>query len=367
MKRMLIITNLPSPYRVQFFNELAADFDLTVLFAERNEDDEKRDAAWFSSGENRFHAVSLNRRLSLPGGQYLCLDVLDWLKRPFDEIILFGYGLPTFLLAAGWLKLHGKKFSMELDGGLLAPESRAKELLKRAAIGSASQWFSSGKTTDAFLLHYGAKREGLRFYPFSSLRNEDILQALPAASEKEALRRELGMTERHIILAIGQFIPRKGFDVLLKAATFLLPDTGIYFVGGEPTQEYLTLAEHAGSAGIHFVGFRSKQELAKFYRSADVFVLPTREDIWGLVINEAMGYGLPVVTTDRCVAGLELVEDGKNGYLVPIEDAALLAQRINDVLSGDTAAMGRASLEKIRPYTIQSMARVHAKILGGGE
>ena len=98
-------------------------------------------------------------------------------------------------------------------------------------------------------------------------------------------------------------------------------------------------------------------------QAVDVFVLPTREDIWGLVINEAMAYGLPIVTTDRCVAGVELVENGVNGYVVPVEDETALADSLKRVLSGDTAAMGSASLEKIRGYTIENMAKAHVAFL----
>ncbi len=89
-------------------------------------------------------------------------------------------------------------------------------------------------------------------------------------------------------------------------------------------------------------------------------MLPTREDIWGLVINEALAYGLPTITTDRCVAGLELIENGVNGYVVPVEEAQSLAEKINAVLSGDMQQMGEASLQKVRPYTLENMARTHA-------
>ena len=62
--------------------------------------------------------------------------------------------------------------------------------------------------------------------------------------------------------------------------------------------------------------------------AADAFVLPTREDIWGLVINEAMAYGLPVVTTDRCNAGLELIKNNVNGYVVHVDDKGELAKKL---------------------------------------
>ena len=166
-----------------------------------------------------------------------------------------------------------------------------------------------------------------------------------------------------MVLAIGQFIHRKGFDVLLQSAASVNPDTGIYIVGGEATEEYKRLREELGAEHVHFLGFQKKNRLAEFYKAADVFVLPTREDIWGLVINEALAYGLPTITTDRCVAGLELIEDGVNGYIVPVEDATALAEKINAVLAADLEKMGTAALEKIRPYTLENMAKTHVEIL----
>ena len=118
-------------------------------------------------------------------------------------------------------------------------------------------------------------------------------------------------------------------------------------------------------SNVHFVGFQSKDALAEYYRSADLFVFPTREDIWGLVVQEAMAYGLPVVTTDKCVAGLELIEPGLNGYLVPGENVPALGDAVEQALSGDLAGMGRAALETIRPYTIEAMAKFHGDLLGG--
>jgi glycosyltransferase involved in cell wall biosynthesis len=95
-------------------------------------------------------------------------------------------------------------------------------------------------------------------------------------------------------------------------------------------------------------------------------VLPTREDIWGLVINEALAYGLPTITTDRCVAGLELIRDGVNGYVVPVEDIDALSEKIKAVLASDLEAMGKAALESVGPYTLENMARTHAEIFESG-
>ena len=361
MKRVLFLTNYPSPYRVRFFDELGKRMEVTVLFADRIEDKKHRNAGWYVPSQGSFRSVQLKKTLSVKSNS-LCLEVTKWLKQPFDHIVVCGYSNPTVIFAMAWLKAHRIPFWMEVDGGLIREDTAWKHRIKSLLVGAPDRWLSSGRYTTRYLAHYGAKPERIFEYPFSSLEEADLQPQLAAREEKEALRQELGITEPHCLLAIGQFIHRKGFDVLLKAAASLPATAGIYIVGGEPTEEYLQLRRELGLENVHFLGFQTKQTLVKFYKAADVFVLPTREDIWGLVINEAMAYGLPVITTDRCVAGLELVEENVNGYIVPVGSVEALAEKMQKILTCDLRAMGEASLEKVRPYTIETMARVHAQI-----
>ena len=365
MKRVLFLTNYPSPYRVRFFDELGKRMDVTVLFADRIEDKKHRNAGWYVPSAGSFRSVQLKKTLTVKSNS-LCLEVRKWLTKDFDHIVVCGYSNPTVILAMAYMRLKKIPFWMEVDGGLIRQDAPWKHRLKSMLVGCPDSWLSSGRSTTKYLAHYGAEEEKIFEYPFTSLEEKDLLPAITAPEEKAALRQELGIGEKYCLLAIGQFIHRKGFDVLLKAAAQLPKDAGVYLVGGEPTEEYIALRQELGLDNVHFLGFQNKQTLVKFYRAADVFVLPTREDIWGLVINEAMAYGLPVITTDRCVAGLELVEDGVNGYIVPVRDVEALAEKMNRILEQDLPAMGRASLEKIRPYTIENMAKVHEDIFENG-
>ena len=366
MKRVLFLTNYPSPYRVRFFDELGKKMDVTVLFADRIEDKKHRNASWYVAGEGNFKAVQLERKVASVGSNALCVDVTQWVKKDFDAIVVCGYSNPTAIYAMAYMRLHKIPFYMEVDGGLIRQEKKAKYLVKKGLVTLADKWLSTGRYTTKYLVHYGAKKENVIEYPFSSLLEKELLPEMVAEAEKAELRRELEIPEEKMVLAIGQFIHRKGFDVLMKAAKELEADAGIYIVGGEPTEEYLQMRQELGLEKVHFLGFQNKQTLVKFYKAADLFVLPTREDIWGLVINEAMAYGLPVITTDRCVAGLELVEEGVNGYIVPVGDEKALAEKMVLALGSDLRKMGAASLEKIRPYTIENMAKVHGEILESG-
>ena len=365
MKRVLFLTNYPSPYRVHFFDELGKYMDVTVLYSDRVEDIKHRNAAWFEEGDHGFRAVRLTPKFRL-GRRYLCFDVLPWLKKEFDAIVVCGYSSPTAILAMVWLRLHRIPFYMEVDGGLIRQDSKVKHFVKKSLVCLANRWLSTGIHTTKYLVHYGAREAQVTQYPFSSLYEKDILKAVLTSEEKEAFRLVLDIPEKHMILAIGQFIHRKGFDVLMHAAKELDPDVGIYIVGGEATDEYRKLREELGLPNVHFLSFQKKERLALLYKAADLFVLPTREDIWGLVINEALAYGLPTITTDRCVAGLELIENGVNGYVVPVGDAAALAEKIKAVMASDREAMGKAALEKIRPYTLENMAKTHVEIFESG-
>ena len=99
-------------------------------------------------------------------------------------------------------------------------------------------------------------------------------------------------------------------------------------------------------------------DVRKYYHAADCFVLATRGDTWGLVINESMAAGLPVITTKKCVAGCCLIEDDVNGYLVEADNVEELAQAICKLHHDEATRflMGRNNLEKISKYTIENMA-----------
>ena len=365
MKKILFLTTYSSPYRVRFFDELGKQAEVTVLFSDRKEAQSHRAGSWFEESQGCFQSVQLEKSMGSIRGKQLCWDVIGWLKKPWDHIIICGYSSPTAILAMKYLRMKKIPFYLEVDGGVIRPDSGLKYRFKKNLVGGASGWLATGEYTKKYLVHYGADPDRTYTYPFTSLMEQDLRSSPASREEKQALRRKLSMEESRIILSVGQFIHRKGFDVLLQAAAKLPPDTGIYIVGGLPTEEYLQMHRELGLTNVHFAGFKKKEQLQEYYLASDLFVLPTREDIWGLVINEAMACGLPVVTTDQCVAGLELVENGVSGYIVPAGQAEPLAEKMLAVLRGDPLAMGAAALKKIRPYTTENMAAVHMEILEG--
>lgn len=357
--RFLFLANVPSPYRVAFFNTLSRDCCLTVLY--QLHASAERDDKWKADQEGDYQTVFLKGKAT-DVDKALCPGVISWLEKGWDAIVISGNSSPTELLAISWCKLRRIPYCLEGDGAFAKSGKGFKERVKAQSIRGAALYLSTCQELDKYYLHYGARPDALRRYHFSSLRETDILPAPVSREHKLALRKVLGVPEEKMLLSVGQFIPRKGFDVLLQAVNTLDKHIGIYIVGGTPTEEYLTYARENDLTNVHFVGFKTKQELEQYYLAADLFVLPTREDIWGLVVGEAMSCGLGVITTNMCNAGLTLIENGKNGFLVPPEDVHALRMAITDAIV-HSAAFGAAALETIRPYTVETMAADHLHIL----
>lgn len=360
MKKVLYLTNYPSPYRVSFFTKLGKICDLTVMFEESVEEQRHRDIRWFNQNYENFKPVFLSKKTVL--GKKYCPDAIKWIKKDFDIILMGMYSTLTAQLSILYMNFHHIPFIIETDGGYCKSGQGFTEYWKKKLISSASMWFSPSKISDDYLAFYGANKRNIIRYPFSSLSESDILERCVDDTEKKQLKKELGIEDKFVVMTVGQFIHRKANDVLIRAASKMKNDAEILIVGGKPTQKYLDLVDELNLKNIRFIDFKPKEVLANYYKISDVFVLPTREDIWGLVINEAMAYGLPVISSEKCVAALELVEDDKNGYIIPVEDDKALAEKIDILIENGQKRkiMGQNSLSKIRKYTIESMVKIHS-------
>ena len=360
--RILFITNIPSPYRVDFFNELGKQCELTVCYERQSAGD--RDVRW-QSNDAIYYTAHFTKAKSFGYDKTIGFDLIKEIKRnSFDYLIITGYSSPSVMLAIIYCRLHHIPYILESDGGFYKSEQGLKFLLKKVLLCAAQVHLTTCEEHIAYLeKELKIPRVKIYKYSFTSLKNDDIAKEPSTNEEKLKLREELGITEQKVVLSVGQFIYRKGFDVLLNAAKQLSEDLGVYIIGSIPTAELINQKERLGLSNVHFMDFKQKEELKKWYRAADLFVLPTREDIWGLVINEAMAQGLPVITTNKCIAGLELVDDS-NGKIVEVGCADEIAKSIYSILSDFDLmeSMSKKSLEVIKKYTVENMAMEHVSI-----
>lgn len=367
--KVLFLANIPSPYRVDFFNELGKECELTVTFEGKTATD--RNESWKSDVSKNFKAIYLKGK-RITNDSFFCPGILEVLREHWDKIIVGVYSSPTSMLAIEYMRLHKQKFYIEADGGIIQQNNALKYKVKRHFISSASGWLSSGKKTTEYLAHYGADKDKCYLYPFTSLTKSDLEHADQMRKEgRNFYKNVIKAEEEKIILSVGSFHYdkkygiRKGFHALIRAAEKISDNIGIYIVGEDPPDEFLEWKKKKELKHVHFIGFKTKEELTAYYAAADLFVLMTKYDIWGLVINEAMSFGLPIITTDKCVAGLELVRENINGYIVPVDDDKALVEKIMLMINdeGLVKRFGKKSREVIQRYSIENMAEEHINIL----
>jgi glycosyltransferase involved in cell wall biosynthesis len=183
-------------------------------------------------------------------------------------------------------------------------------------------------------------------------------QLLPPAQSKAAL----GMTGKQVVLYVGYFNRRKGLPTLLQAFQQVAgAEDRLVLVGDGPDKS--RLQQIAGGNGrIQFPGYLEGAQKSSWYTAADLFVLPTLHDPWGLVVNEAMAFGLPIITTEAAGCA-ELVQE--NGRVVPPNDMPALAAALHDLLSDPAkrATMGQRSRELIVPYTVTTACNAFLEVI----
>jgi len=357
--RVLYITTVPAPYKVQFFEELGKRCELTVIY--ELDEVSYREDGWMISRNENFRVVYLNG-LKVKN-KMISLGITGHLKKNTYDFVVFGvYSTVSQMAAQIYCKLKKIPYIISSDGGLIKNDSNISYKLKKYFIGSAQAWLSTGGATTEYLAHYGADTNKVYVYPFSSIRQADVLAKPISKEQKREIRSKLRIAEQKMILTVAQFIHRKGIDILLRSCENLDNNTGIYIVGGKPSEEYIRMKEELNLNNVHFVDFMKKEELSEYYQAADLFVLPTREDIWGLVVNEAMAHGLPVITTDRCVAGLEMISNEENGKIVRTNDVQQLKEAIRDLSNMVSDELMMTSLAVANEYTIEKMADAHFSI-----
>ena len=361
--RVLFSTNIPSPYRVSFFNELGKHCDLTVCFERKRASD--RDLKWTGSKVKNYLEIYLNL-IHVGTDQSRGNALAKFIARnKFDVIVLTNYASPATIKAILYCKRHKVKYCIESDGGFYKKDKLLKAIIKKYLLCSAIAHLTTCDEHIKYLKSIGVETERIYKYPFTSVDNIYIDNAQNLLKvDKQSRKEQLGISEEKVVISVGQFIPRKGFDVLLESCKNLSDKIGVYVIGGEPTDEYIEVTRKLNLKNVHFVGFKTKDELSEYYAAADVYVMPTREDIWGLVINEAMAFGLPVVSTNACIAALEMVRNGENGYIVPTDNPDQLSEAIKGVLNSDKISdLSTSSLNAAKQYTIEKMVERHLEIL----
>ena len=346
---ILFFSNIPSPYSIAYINELGKLANVIAVYEKQSF--KHRDSSWKSFSAPNVKKIVIMKGLPLGRIYKISFEpIFQIWKHRNSRIIIANPLTPCGILSIFFCKLLRIPFIIQSEGGLVKNGKGLKEHFKKIVMRGASLYLSGMNPKHDYFLAYGATTEKIKQYPFSSLYKKDFPNRLLNQKEKCILRTELGIEEKNVVLFVGQFIYRKGVDVLLNALSITHSEVGLYLIGGKETQEYHDIIDQFGLKNIHFMEYIELNSLKKYYMAADFFVLPTR----------AMTYGLPIITTDKCVAGLELIDDGINGFLVPAENTKALAEKIDFLLENpslrDKIALN--NFAKIKDYNYENMARM---------
>jgi len=370
--RLVIITEIIAPYRVPVFNSLAArgDVDLHAVFLA--ETDPKLRQWTVPKDEIRFsYQVLPSFRLRLGNSNLLLNRGLDRALRQVrpDVIVCGGYNYPSAWRAAFWARERNIPFLLWTESNAADHRGRSTfvEYLKRKYLGMCRGFVVPGEASKSYLQQLGLPAE-LIFKAPDAVDNELFTQgARMARTNLATVRKRIDVPERYF-LNVGRFIRAKGVFDLLEAYAKLDEEirasVGLVFVGeGDAKSELIRRASLIRPGTVKVSLFVQKEQLAEFYALADAFVFPTHSDPWGLVVNEAMASGLPVIASNVAGCVRDLVEDGWNGFIVPVSDVRRICSSMELLAKGNDlrGQMGERSLQRIQEYSPEACAAGIAK------
>lgn len=353
MIKAVFITNVPSPYRVDFFSFLQKhypEYEFHVIFSAADmecrkwtvEMEQLKNYTFLKSKTLIIRKRFDDRYVYIPTGVEKTLAEIN----P-DVVFAMEYN-PTILRAVHWCRRKKIPFISWTDGTLNSEKNigKVQRMSRGYIIKRAAAFVASSTASKETQIAYGAAPEKC----FISYLTVDINKYLAKKDSYEAKQ----------LLYVGSLIQRKGLDLLMPALAKTSEDIKLVIVGEGPEEALLKkqIAELGISERVTFKGYVEGEPLRELYKSSDVFILPTREDCFGLVILEAMCASLPVISSKYADGARDLVIEGENGFIVDPEDIENFAAVIERIFAeGRLARMGAASYKKAQEFSFEEVAK----------
>ncbi|MBC7077393.1 MAG: glycosyltransferase family 4 protein [Synergistales bacterium] len=305
------------------------------------------DRPWEIDWPFMFHAEVLPGRAWL--GQhngYWNPSILKKLRaKRYDAIILGGYNHFTMLAAAWYARRNGTPYYLMSEVYLRQPRSRLAKVLKRPLLywllRSAAGGLPTGSLAKEYLTFYGLSEDRICCVPNAP----DISRLKLTANRywttpKPEIRRSLGLAPQPMVLFVGRLLALKNVDKLIIAFREIVTmiNAQLVIIGSGPEEPNLrSLADSLTGAGqIIFPGFVGPRDLPQWYCAADVFVLPSYDETWGVVVLEALACGCPVVVSDMVGSGPDVINSPEVGTIVPANEVPVLRDAILKYLRQQT-------------------------------
>jgi glycosyltransferase involved in cell wall biosynthesis len=283
-------------------------------------------------------------------------------------VIIQGWRYVTNVLAIVFGSLIGCKVCVRGDNPVKLERLKSNKLLliKKIILGSflfkfIDYFLYVGKQNKEYYKFYGVPERKLIFTPHA-VNNEMFRKEYNRLKDiKIKTKVELGLPiDKSIILFAGKLISIKRPMDLLEAYKFLTNNNcALVFVGdGELKNEMNNFISNNNLGNVFITGFINQKAISKYYSIADIFVLPSQSETWGLVINEAMNFALPILASDTVGAVDDLVVDGYNGYKFKCGNINDLSNTINSIInSGTYPELKENSLKIINAYSYKQIIK----------
>jgi glycosyltransferase involved in cell wall biosynthesis len=379
MIRIAHLVSHPIQYFAPLYRELASrpEVDLTVLFYSDATVREFHDAGFGRAVEWDVPLLGGYKHRFLPSAASTPIAG-PFLRRPnwdvvrevasgrYDVLWVHGYAHLTTWLAVAAARARGMRVLIRDEQTLLHGRPAHKRALKSVALRalySQSSALYIGEQNRRYFAHYGMRPE--RMWPARYCVDNERLQrrADELRPHRDAIRARFGITDdAPVVLFAGKLIEKKQPLLLIDAFARARRDHDAWLLiaGDGPLRaECEALVARLRVPNVVFAGFLNQTELPDAYAAADMFVLPSKlHETWGLVVNEAMNFGLPLVVSDKVGCAADLVHPGRNGVIVPHDDAGALAHAIGTLLADPSLRQffGAESRRIIDAYTIAAAA-----------
>lgn len=327
MKKICIITNIPAPYRVDLFYSLQQkykEYEFNILYSSVNEDNRN----WDSGVEKLSNVHYLDSKtIKIKGkidAKYIHVpsNVNKVLEEINPEIVIASEYNITCIKACRWCKKNKRKYISWSDGTLFSERNIniIQKYSRKYVCKNSNAFIASSTNTKKAQIHYGAKEENV----FVSLLTIDV--------DKYRYERKEFIGNR--LLFVGRLVKLKGLDLLLEALAKVNCDYKFTIVGdGDAKEELIQQVKKLKIQDkVDFVGEKKGDEVVEYYKNSDIFILPTRQDCYGLVLLEAACATMTVISSKYADGVPDIIEENVSGIIVDPYNEEDMVTKINYAL-----------------------------------
>ena len=365
--RVLLVTNIISPYRIPLYNHFqqTQNFNFRLLALAGKEANRE----WQIAKEQikfdyqvlpGLHKFIWSKEVPI----HLNWDLWRELRRYKPDIVITsGYDAPAYWEAFLYCKLFKKKYVL-WNGTTLLSVGSTKGLIgrmKQVIIKGADRYVTYGTKAAEYLEYMGAPRERIHV-GVNTVDMEWYRRKVAEVRSTDAFDRERSKYPTLLMLYVGRLPKQKGVKQVLRALCKLRDsDIGLLIVGSGPQEEELTrFSQSQNVHNVYFEGFHQQEDIPHYYALADVLILPTLREVWGLVINEALASGLYVLCSNLAGAGYDVVLEEWNGTLFDpssIEEVVALIKRAKETIEEIRSRREAISENACREFSIERSAK----------